>query len=289
MTFNYYDADIKKSIPLGQVTLPYLISAIRSPKKDMRDIFEAISEAEERHDMATKAALKTRLYSFTPCVFVKGPRRYSNIVNWTGLVVLDFDHLPKPYCAEFRDAIFNEYSCVTATWLSASKHGVRALLTIPICNSVTEFKEYYAAIEQEFSIYTGYDRAPKNCILPMFISYDPDIKYRAETTIWQRKHIAIPATPVPQYIVTDKTSTIEKIMVSAISKIHDNGHPQLRAAAFSLGGYVGAGYLDQSTATTILTNLIRSNAYLQQKPDVYIATAKQMIQKGLTQPLHLTV
>ena len=54
ITFNYYDADIKSSIPLGNVTLDYFINAIRNPKIDIKHIFERIRIAEEVGDMATK-------------------------------------------------------------------------------------------------------------------------------------------------------------------------------------------------------------------------------------------
>jgi hypothetical protein len=93
--FNYYEADIKRSTPLGSVTLDYVINAIRKPKVDIRNVFEQIRIAEECGDMATKQALKTKLYSFTPCVYVKVARKYSNIQHWTGLLMLDFDHLAR--------------------------------------------------------------------------------------------------------------------------------------------------------------------------------------------------
>jgi hypothetical protein len=285
--FNYYDADIKKSIPLGSVNLEYVLNAIKNPKKDIKHIFEQIRLAEEMGDMATKAALKTKLYSFTPCVFVKGNRKYSNIQNWTGLLILDFDHLETDYCIKFKNALFNEYDFIIATWLSASKHGIRAIVKIPVCNSTNEFKQYFAAIANKLSIYRGFDMAPKNCILPMFISYDPDILIRDNASTWTKKFIAAEKPVIKQYIITDKSSAIEKVMHKAIEKITGNGHPQLRAAAFSLGGYIGAGQIDYDTAEQLIISLINSNAYLSQKASVYHQTAKTMLKKGMLTPLYL--
>ena len=37
--FNYYEADIKRSIPLGTVDLHYVLNAIKKPKKDIKYIF----------------------------------------------------------------------------------------------------------------------------------------------------------------------------------------------------------------------------------------------------------
>ena len=42
MTFNYYDANIKASTPLGSVSLDYMLNAIKNPKKDIKYIFEQI-------------------------------------------------------------------------------------------------------------------------------------------------------------------------------------------------------------------------------------------------------
>ena len=184
ITFNYYDADIKSSIPLGNVTLEYFINAIRNPKIDIKHIFERIRIAEEVGDMATKQALKSKLYSFTPCVYVQGARKYENIKHWTGLLVLDFDHLEVDYAVEFKLYLFNEYKFIIAAWLSASRHGVRALVKIPQAHSVEEFKQYFAAIERHLNCYNGFDKAPKNCILPLFFSYDAEILHRDNAQTW---------------------------------------------------------------------------------------------------------
>jgi hypothetical protein len=288
ITFNYYEADIKRSTPLGSVTLEYLINAIRTPKKDIRNVFEEIRIAEENKDMAKKQALKSKLYSFTPCVYVNGPRKYSNIQHWTGLLVLDFDHLASDVAVEFKEYLFNEYKYIITAWLSASRHGVRALVKIPICTSVDEFKQYYAGIERHLNCYNGFDTAPKNCILPMFISYDADILHRNDAQTWSTKHIEIVRPATKQYIIDDKTSTIERIIAKKINIIVDNGHPQLRAAAYLMGGYVGAGYIDQQHAIDVMQQMIDGNGYLSQKASIYKQTSKEMINKGTTQPTYLT-
>ena len=284
ITFNYYDADIKSSIPLGNVTLDYFINAIRNPKIDIKHIFESIRIAEEVGDMATKQQLKSKLYSFTPCVYVQGARKYENIKHWTGLLVLDFDHLEVDYAVEFKSYLFDEYKFIIAAWLSASRHGVRALVKIPKAQSVDEFKQYFAAIERHLNCYNGFDKAPKNCILPLFFSYDAEILYRDNAQTWDEKYIEPIPPPVKQYIINDKTSAVERIIAKKINIIVDSGHPQLRAAAYLLGGYVGGGYIDHSDAVSIIHNLIESNAYLSQKASIYKKTAIQMINKGVNQP-----
>jgi len=286
--FNYYEADIKKSIPLGTVNLEYVLNAIKKPKKDIKHIFEQIQQAEQNKDMGLKAQLKTKLYSFTPCVFVEGSRKYSNIKNFTGLMVLDFDHLPNVgYAMDFKEYLFHTYKYIISAWLSASKHGVRAIVKIPICSTVDEFKHYFNGIEKHLNGYNGFDKAPKNCILPMFISYDNDLLIRYDYSTFNEKIIPIERPKVIQYIVNEKNSVVERIIFKKINVIIDNGHPQLRAAAYLLGGYVGAGHINVNDATQMIIKMIYHNNYLSQKAHVYIQTAKQMIDKGINEPVYL--
>lgn len=285
--FNYYAADIKRAKPLGTVKLGYLLNAIRSPKNDIRHIFDQIKTAEESGDMAKKNALKTRLYSFTPCALVKSRRTYNDIQQFTGLMVLDFDHLDSGDAVEFKEYLFYEYTYIYAAWLSPSRHGVRAIVNIPVVKSVEEFKDYFNGIESELGVYNGFDTAPKNCILPMFLSYDPDILVREAPDLFNKKVKIIQSVPIKQYVLHEKFETIQKIIEKRIDRIVGNGHPQLRAASYLLGGYCSAGYIDYNTALDMIEYMIDSNAYLSQKSKVYKTTAKQMINKGMEEPVYL--
>lgn len=285
--FNYYPANIKDTSAIGIVSLDRFIKSVKNPKEETKHIFDQIKLADERKDQAEKQKLKSKLYYFTPCVIVNQKRLYTDIKEFTGLVTLDFDKLDEDYAKEFKQELFNEFKFIIACWLSASKRGVRALVKIPICNSVEEFKQYFMGLEFELGIYKGFDTAPKNCVLPMFMSYDKDILVRTDYSVWNKKYIPIERPVVKQYIISDKSNSIELIMFNAINKIVDNGHPQLRAAAFSLGGYVGAGLIDEYNAISIIDKLIDTNAYLSQKDDIYKKTARTMIKKGQTKPLYL--
>lgn len=287
MVFNYYDANIKNSNSLGTVDLIKVLNAIKNPKPKYLELFNQIKIADENNDIALKQKLKASLYSFTPCVLVEGTRCYDNIKKWTGLLVLDFDHLEIDYAIEFKQALFTEYNYIIACWLSASKHGVRAIISIPECTSVNEFKYYFNAVEKELNIYNGFDPATKNCILPMFLSYDADLLYRENFTTFTKKLIPIERPIVKQFIINDKTPYIEKIIYNQLQKITDAGHPILRATAFLLGGYIAAGYIDQYIATDSIIRMIQSHYYLSKKQDIYIKTAKTMIEKGQSKPVYL--
>jgi len=81
--FPYYAADIEKTRPLGMVTIYQFFEAIRNPKPHIIETFELIRQAELDGDMARKAELKVKLYSFTPCVIVKNNRSYADIQSFT--------------------------------------------------------------------------------------------------------------------------------------------------------------------------------------------------------------
>lgn len=288
--FNYYEADIRKSTPLGDVTLDRFITSIKYPKKKTLDIFEKIREASDRGDEETKAKLKLNLYSFTPCAYVKGRRQYKDIVRWTGLMALDFDKLPTvQYAQEWKVALFNEYKWIIAAWLSVSKRGVRALVKIPIVNSVDEFKEYFNAIQNELSTYRGWDRAPQNCILPLFLSYDPDLLERQDYKTWIGKYSPTPTrtTTVP-YVLSDKSTQIERIIASGVDKIVDSGYIEIRSVAMALGGYVGGGQIDIGSAIQMIGKMIDCNDYMAKNPEKYKRVAESAIKKGMNSPLFVS-
>lgn len=285
--FNYYPANIKDTKPLGLVTLNRFIDSVKNPKTETIHIFEQIKLADLNNNQALKQKLKSKLFYFTPCVNISDKRDYKHITGFTGLLCLDFDKLEENYATEFKQALFDEYKFIIACWLSASKRGVRAFVKIPICQSIEEFKQYFMAIEFELGIYKGFDSAPKNCVLPLFLSYDKDILYRTDYSTWNKKYIPMIKPKVESFNFNDKdfTSYVGHIVKKAIDKIVDNGHPQLRATAYALGGYVGAGLILESDAINLIDKLIISNAYLSQKADIYKKTARTMISKGSQQPL----
>ena len=289
--FNYYPGNIKESHPSGVTTLWKMLMAIKKPNQNMAKLLDRIHQARQDGNETEKNRLKTQLPAFTPCVLVNGRRRYQDIVRFTGLMVLDFDKLDtQEYAKEFRDSMIEEYPFIYAGWLSASGLGVRFIVAIPKVNSVDEFKQLYAGIEHyEMQQYIGYDRAPKNCILPLFLSHDPDLVWRTNPSEWNKKYIKPEPPPVKQYnpIGTGEAKRVEQIILKAIDKITDNGHPQLRAASYALGGYVGAGYIDEFQALSLIQNLIDHNNYLSQKAPVYKQTAKEMIRKGQREPLYI--
>lgn len=300
ITFQYYHPDIYQVKPIGFVSLEEFYRAIQFPKHELREVFLRIKQAEADGDMATKSDLKCKLHSFTPAVHIGEARSYENITRWTGLMPVDFDHLKPEYANEFKNYLFSTYEFIAACWLSASGHGVRALVKIPICASVEEYKLYFLGLKEVLGVYFNFDEAPKNCVLPLFLSYDPNLLIRDEPEEWTGKFVEMPVRTQIQYRY-DSTNRVERIKAhiqKAIDRIHDNGHPQLRAAAYAMGGFVANNYIDRDDAIQFMYDAIEGNPYLscvgsteprkiRAKIKTYKRTALTMIDKGTDEPLSL--
>lgn len=292
ITFQYYPNEVKSNAPLGDITLNKFLSKIQQPNQQTVELYNAIELATKNHDEEARGILKSKLYYFTPAVYVNGARRYNRILHWTGLMPLDFDKIN--FADEFRDYLINEYPFIIASWLSSSKYGVRALARIPIVHSVDDYKALYYGMRDTLGGYKGFDMAPQNCVLPLFLSYDANMKHNPKAELFTTIGVdmkaikySIPQDYRPIEKSEGKLKYIEKVLLTGINKIHDNGHPQLRAIAVALGGYVGAGYIDEHSAHQMICGIIRSNAYLSKKPSVYETTALDMIRYGSNKPIYI--
>ena len=288
--FQYYSGNIRDSIPRGYVSLSEFIAKTRNPKPGVKTL---LFDIRTEDDKARRDQLKTKLPAFTPAAVVHQgqSRKYDNIQHFTGLALLDFDGLPdRKYSESFRAALFNEHKFIFASWLSSSGKGVRAIVKIPRVTSTQQFKLHYAALEQDFEGYHGFDPAPKNAILPLYFSHDPGILYREEPTTYTNTY-SPPQAPKPDPIPRPESSgKYHKWALSnierAISRINSNGHPQLRAAAYAAGGYVGSGYITEAEALTLIDRLIETG-YLKGKATSYKRTAREMVRKGQSEPLYI--
>lgn len=290
--FQYYNGRINDCKPAGWVSLHRFVEAIRNPKPHVVTIINKVAEFEAMGNMKAKAREKEKLHRFTPCVHIRDWRNYENIVRFTGLIVLDFDHII--HAPELKNFLFDEYECIIAAWLSPSRRGVKALLKIPIVKTVEEFKEYFYGISAELYNYEGYDTTPQNAVLDLFCSIDSKILYRTDATEWQQKGIytrsfeqkeALLPTPIHPSYKYEKI--IIQIINSGFDRIKDNGHPQLRSLCLAVGGYVANNYIDYSTALQQIDYRIANHHYLKKGIAGYKKTARQMLDYGMAKPLHL--
>lgn len=296
---NYYPGRINYVIPIGTLSM---IDFIRANKQPLHEIIESIVKIRLETDKVKKRSLKGQLYYFTPCVLVKAgkPRRYENIEKFTGYIHLDFDKLVDNDPAEFRDYLFDNYDVISTAYVSPSGKGVKALLKIPVISlkngidhAIKEFKDYYRAVELQFSNYEGFDHATVNPILPLFISYDPHIRYREDTSTWNVKEYeeVKPNMATTNLNLVDNSKQFDyyyrktvRILQGKFNNIVDNGHPQVIRASLILGSRVGAGYISRSDAEGFIIQLIENNTYLQKGIDGYIKTAMWGVEEGIKQP-----
>ena len=70
-----------------------------------------------------------------------------------------------------------------------------------------------------------------------------------------------------------------------IQAIDGVGHPILRDASVTLGGYVASSYLGYIDAVELAKSLISQNTYLQKGISGYQKTAIQSINVGMSKPI----
>ena len=304
--FSWFSNSINACIPQGLVTLENLTQAIKAPKHP--EYFNGIIAAKAAGDTHQAAKLKEKLYYFTPAVHICNWRNGKNIVRFTGLCPVDFDKMTPAQAIEFKAFLFDQYPCFYSVCLSASRHGVRGLIRIPVVDSIPDYKAYFWAIYQELKQY-GYhfDTQLQTPVQPMYQAYDPDILYRPDPELWNVmaeppvrskpvKQTATTAseprtqTPKGQYSTRQIESAgkiIQKIADTMFRKITDTGHPNVVRIGLILGGYAGEGLITQDEAVKMIDSGITGHTYLKQKEDTYKITARWAVYEGMEAPLKL--
>ena len=299
--FPFYSANVKDPVPRGNWSLDSMIYLISHPDSCEYANYRAI---QTQTDPAIRSSLKEQVFYTTPAVMTDGKGRgYKNITAFTGYLVLDFDKMPD--ASTFRDELFESCPEIIAAWLSVSAKGVRAVVKIPVVETVDQYKAlFYGYYEQlkRMDKHHYFDLAPQNPVLPLFMSMDYKIHSRPETQtlLWtetaDHPHKTTARAPRPtEFSSVDRVISDAALdryemwsitdVTKAISSITDNGHMQVRASAFRFGGYVGSHYVNYWKAENLLIELIRSNEYLSKGTEGYIKTAIQMLLKGIEKPL----
>ena len=106
-----------------------------------------------------------------------GQRADESMQDWSGLVVLDFDHVAPDFRTELQDNPFT-YAC----WLSPSGTGLKALVRI---TDGSRLRGHFRHIEKY--LWPGkVDASGKNPSRLCFESYDPDLYINADAQIYTR-------------------------------------------------------------------------------------------------------
>lgn len=288
----YYSGNIKLTKCIGHVDLDTFIRANKNPKPLIKATIEQI-RALGPGDKQKKRQLKHKLYSFTPSCFINknDKRRLDNIIKYNGIMQMDFDDIGDiAKVIELKNWIFNNPSTIAA-YISPSQ-GIKSIMRTTIPEDREHYNRLWLSVFEHFEMTDCCDEATKNPVLPLFISYDPDIKFRPfEATVpWEKeketqKPIATPQTPTYNNKFSD--SFVDKtirIFTNRIESILDKGHPQVRTACLILGSRVGAGYISEYDAIALAESLIMQNEYLSKGTKGYIETCRWAIKEGSKNP-----
>lgn len=293
VSFFYYPANVHIPTPLGRVTFAQFLKANKEPKDEIVSLFSQIEEATKKGDLELKGKLKEKLFYFTPCVETDGIGRcYSNIRGFTGLMVLDFDKLDN--APAFKQFLFDNLKCVVAAYLSPSKKGCKFIVRIPKCQTIDEFKSYFYGLGFYMEKYEGFDPSTQNCILPLYLSYDPELLYREDAEVWDIKGEKLDEfkvfegeIEVLEDVSEEERARVKKIIKGSMDKIVDTAHYIVRSTALCGGGYVASGYYSQEEMEDMIIDMIEKNEYCKKNLSGYKKTAKEMIVKGMKSPLYL--
>ena len=294
VSFYFYPANVKITKPINKITLEQFVEANRNPKVEIQELFKKIQVANEKE----KQELKQKLYYFTPCVQTNGlGRSYSDIEFFNGICVLEFDKIPT-FATQLRDWIFDNFEECFCAYISPSGKGVKTLWKIPCVNSVDSFKEHFYGLSYKFSRIIGYDPSSQNPNLPLYLSWDKDLRYRPynEAKTWTIRGGKInefkPFTGEIEVLENVDEKDLDRIFRAidqTFNKIdrEQTAHFLLRNLSLWIGGLCGYGYLTTDDATDYICDKIKSSSYCIKNETGYCKTVKDFIIKGSYAPLKL--
>lgn len=293
-SFSFYPANVKITKPLGVVTMEQFIEANRNPKDSVRELFKKIQMAGDKE----KQELKQQLFYFTPCIHTDGlGRSYSNITSFSGLLCLEFDKIPE-FAFELRDWIFDNFEECVCAYISPSGKGTKTLWKIPVVDNVDSFKEYFYGISHRFSRIVGYDPSSQNPSLPLYLSWDKDLKYRPydEAKTWTvrggkvNEFKPFEGTVEPLEIIEDKDiDRIYRAIDQTFAKIdrEQTAHFLLRNLSLWIGGLCGYGYVTVGEVYSYMCDKVLDSQYARKNSEGYKTTIFDFLNKGSKSPIKL--
>lgn len=299
--FQQYAGNIKTSQPKGEISLFEFIGKTQSGW-DITAVFASIRAT---IDKAARHELKAKLPHFTPAVIVSTHRRKDCITRFTGLMQIDLDGMTPEAAHLIKDMIFETIPAIAAAFISPSGNGVKALVKIPVCESVDEYKRYQRAFNLYALIPLGlgqfYDPSTENAVLPMYASFDPNVLSRMNPDRWflqyEGKDALIKMKPVVNYPKIKATTAggfLEYIRqrIAAIQAPH---HPELYGLCCWLGGkLVSEGWHDyehnptEQEIRTAVFDAIAAHPYMGKPNQPHQKSAQEGITWGKQNPLART-
>ena len=220
---------------------------------------------------------KTKL----PIVLFSGEfsgRKDDNLKRHSGLIVLDFDHID----VERGKNVIGSDRYVRSCWVSPSGNGIKALVEV---QEPSRHRDHFRSLQKYFDSQYGLevDSTGINESRACFESCDPEIVVKDADVFSGMIGEQTNATYIQN--IEDKTD-YEKLNIAArmIAKASDGEkHSTLIRAAHLIGGYVGAGKIEEDVAYYVLEREIEKHDL----DDMELArrTIKDGVAHGKTMPI----
>lgn len=291
---DFFPSSVYVTERLGQCTLRQMLEAVKNPKPEIKQKFKEIEKASVEGNKELKARLKSQLYYFLiPVCTNGGGRTYGHIERFNGLGLIDVDNLAKDVAVSLKSWLFQTYPFVVASFLSASKHGVKLIVRIPVASSVEEFKSYMYGLFDEFQYIDHFDPSSKNPMLPSYLTYDENILVREDAVV--SEYIGIMED---EFHITEEDFDPIEIELSDVPKIKrlykriielvdidQTAHLKIRNLGLICGGHIASGYFDEEEIREYLFGLMEETSYLHKGMRGYKKTLVQMINRGKLSPI----
>lgn len=227
-----------------------LFDWLTQPAPTLRFLVDQIRAS---HDKYQRDQFKKQLPAITPSgIFTE--RKKSCLVQHSGLIAFDIDNIGDS--ASDIKAALSEIPNIAYCGLSVSGQGLWGL--IPISNA-DKHEAHFRAIELAFAgIGITIDRACKDVSRLRFYSYDNEAYINHNAVEFDQVYY----DPVPRVFTSNSNTNIASniVILRAVKLILDAPDGQkyfnLNKAAFLLGGYIGAGLMDENEARAALQNAI---------------------------------
>lgn len=288
--FQWYTKGIRTIKPSGYITLMQLINATIKPKKDILEAFKLIKEAGQRGDKAEKDRLKAeKLFFTTPSALFNPVRNYESITEFLPLAIFEYDNIP--YAEELRDYIFKKRKDCIFAFCSPSFTGCKFIFYIEKPISITHYKQLWLGIAHDLDKFKNLDMSNERCTQPLYNSYDPNAKYRADAVqsfirgYKENAFVAFEGEPLGEGEASeeDKKGCFDLIPL-LINRIVDNAHNQVLSSTLLAGSLCAYYNLNREDMWLVIETAIRANEYMKKGTNGYLTTAKRMFNIGLSNP-----
>ena len=199
--------------PEKEVQIAHVVRAIKS-NKAIKALVENVRGAKDKKE---KTLAKKKLPAITPAAIFNNKRKKDDVASFSGLTVLDFDHVPD--VTKFKKQLA-KVKYVFIAFVSPSGDGVKAIIRTP---AVTDQDQHVGTFEslKEFFASDHLDDSGKDHTRLCFMSYDPDIYVNEDAEPWTQmitKKTSSSSVKVPRPDV--EVEKREEVILGELRKIH---------------------------------------------------------------------